>query len=159
MTSSRHAASLVYMFRCSLLGVLTAALLSGCSADPTARKELPQCVQDFSEALRWKHLPTAMQFISPEARDAFALALQKAYRGNEMLDFELLALTVQPDGKSAIATVAFSYMTSNDLTLKQGVELQHWSLRDGRWVLLSQVAPDDPGTPASPFAGQGTTKD
>lgn len=136
-----------------------AALVSSCSADPTARKELPQCVQDFSEALRWKHLPTAMLYVSPEAREAVALTLQKAYRTHELLDFEMVALTLQADGLSAIATVAFSYMTANDLTLRTGVEMQHWSLRDGRWVLLQQVAPEDPGTQASPFVGQGATKD
>ncbi len=135
------------------------ALATACSASPTARKDLSECVQDFSEALRWKHLPVAMQYLGADGRDVYALALQKAYRKAEVLDFEILALSVQPDGKSAIATVLFAFMAPNETTVRQGIELQHWSLRDGRWVLLQQVGPEEPGSTPSPFAAPSETKD
>jgi len=130
-----------------------------CSADPTVRDDLPQCVLDFSEALRWKHLPAALKFVSPDHREAFINAVQAAAKEAEVLDFEVVALNVQPDGKSAQATVMFSYMRSGNLTLVNGVEIQHWSLRDGNWVLIQQVGPETPGAVSSPFVVVPETSD
>lgn len=101
----------------------------------------------------------ALKFVTPENRDAFVRAVQKAAKDAELLDFEVVALNVQPDGKSAEATVVFSFMRSGDLTLVNGVEVQHWSLRDGRWLLLQQTGPETPGTASSPFVPSEKSSD
>lgn len=103
-------------------------------------------------------MPVAMNFVAPDGRDLFIKGAQSGMKGLEILDFEVLAISPNEDGKSALATVQFSFMRDGDLTLHHGVEIQHWSLRDGRWVILRQVAHEDPEVQPSPFVAPSKGK-
>lgn len=105
-----------------------------------------QAVTRFYTLLMEHKFREAEALIVPESRDAYYEAEKPSIQ-----DFEIRKVAVDPDGKSAIVTIASHSrmrrpMFTGEITLKTGQE-SHWVLRGGNWMWIIVKS----GTQQTPF--------
>jgi len=123
-----------------------------CSNSIEKSKILPMAVEDFNAALVWKNVPVAASYVGGSDAAETMARIRKVSAKLKVVEVEPVETRMAPDGKSAICVVKFSWHTERDLTIRRGIEEQHWKLVDGRWRMLEQNAPeDDEESDPSPF--------
>jgi len=125
-----------------------------CSTATSSSRTLPLAVQEFNEAVAWKHFQVTARYISPDAPEGMFKKFRTITRKIDIVEAEPIATTMSPDGESAVCLVRFSWYSSNDLTVHKGTELQEWKKRQGEWFLAGQKPPQDPDEPCSPFVSR-----
>lgn len=121
------------------------AVLAGwlaCSNSIEKSKLLPLAVEDFNAALLWKNFPVAVGYVGGRDSATTAKRIRKVGSKLNIVEVEPVGTRVAPDGQSAVCVVKFSWHTERDLTVRKGIEEQHWKLLDGRWHIIEQRAPE-----------------
>ena len=127
-------------------------LVMFCSPAQEAARQLPTALQEFNEALAWKHHQAAEAFVAPDSMQEIAQRLRRVTEQYDILEVEPLGTALSADGESALCVVKFSWYDPADLTVRKGTEVQEWRSINGDWFIVAQRPPADGTGPASPFA-------
>jgi hypothetical protein len=138
--------------------LLMCFLLAACPATTEKGRSLPDALDEFNEAIVWKHFQVASSFVEAAAATSVLPRIQAAAANVEMVEVEPVSTALAPDGASAVCVVRFSWYSATDLTVRKGTEVQRWSRISGRWLLVGQEPPPDPKEPCSPFVDCPTAK-
>jgi hypothetical protein len=124
----------------SLVRFLLLALLGGaCAHTPksTGLEGLRPVVEDFHKRVRWKDFRGAARHIIPERREAFLQARKELQdeRDLSITDFEVLEVTLEPDGQRAIITTRFQWMRLPSASEQTATVTSEFVFLKGAWQL------------------------
>jgi hypothetical protein len=121
--------------------ILLLALLGGaCAHTPqsTGLEGLRPVVEDLHKRIRWKDFRGAARHIVPERREAFLQARRELQdeRDLSITDFEVLEVTLEPDGMRAIVTTRFQWMRLPSPSEQTATVTSEFVFQQGAWLLV-----------------------
>ena len=82
----------------------------------------------------------ASKYISPAADPGLIQRMNEAMSRLRIVDAQILHLSQKKESKKATCIVQYSYYDPRSLTVRKGVEVQHWERRDKKWMLYGHEA-------------------
>ena len=119
--------------------------MAGCFG---AKKEFQESVESYNNAIRWKDVPSAMEFVAPELQAPFFKNARRFFKQSQVTDFQVDHVEeLSPGGEEGYRVhVIFTYLDGRSNLLKEVFSEQLWKYNEtiDRWVVLI----DRPVTPS-----------
>ena len=114
-------------------------------ANASPAKKLTDAVHGLSEATRWGQLDNAMRMVEPTYRNKFLQQHREWGSGIQVADAEVVILEMSPDHESATAVLAYQWYLYDNMSLRQTVVRQIWTLNQGGYGLMAErIVQGDP---------------
>lgn len=124
--------------RFSLITLLV--LVNGCMLDnisPT--RKLNESIRDMNDASRWGRIDLAVQFVEPTYQASFLKARYRWGRQFRIADTELVRLDIDSEQDHAVAFMAISWYSVDQMTLHNTVVRQVWKECDGHYLMIAEA--------------------
>ena len=115
-------------------------LVNGCMLDnisPT--RKLNESIRDMNDASRWGRIDLAVQFVEPTYQASFLKARYRWGRQFRIADTELIRLDIDSEQDQAIAFMAISWYSIDQMTLHNTVVRQVWKEHDGHYLMIAEA--------------------
>jgi hypothetical protein len=121
----------------ALLSLVCALSLGACVMPPSASEKASDAARELNLSARFGNMDVAAKKASNAARADFIQ--RHAQWGGEIriVDVELAGMNM-PDSDHAVFEVNYSWMRSNESTMRSTRVIQHWSSLNGAWALESE---------------------
>lgn len=125
------------LLSCSLV------LLGGCFLHhATPGEKLSKTVQELNKSARWGQIGAATQMVEASYRERFLATHHHWGRSVEIADTEVVHMEVAAGNESAIAMVAYSWYSTDAMTLHASLVRQTWVAEEQSFALISETVID-----------------
>ncbi len=131
--------------RALLLTLTALTLLIGCSSAGAGSSGPPlrQSATMYNEMLRWGTPMQALEYVAPDAREAFIESIQKGTAKARILEVEIQAVRMEPKGDGAEIFVSFLWTPGDSITTVASVQRQTWKRTKKIWRIHESVPSGD----------------
>jgi hypothetical protein len=127
----------------TLLVATSLVLLTGCFLHHARPGEkLSKTVQELNKSARWGQIGAAAQMVEVSYRERFLATHRHWGRTVEIADTEIVHMEVAAGSESAIAMVAYSWYSTDAMTLHGSLVRQTWVAEDQNFALISETVID-----------------
>src|SRR6478735_2810327 len=118
-----------------LVCVLGAApMAAGCLPSQTPAAKASEAARDLNSSMRWGRTDTALEYTSPQDRNAFLERHAEWHTSQRILETELAGLYMV-DATHAIVQVDVEWLLEDDTNLRNTRLEQKWVEKNGKWLL------------------------
>jgi hypothetical protein len=126
-----------------IVPVLSWLVLSGCFLQHASPGEkLSKSVQELNKSARWGQIGAAAQMVDASYRQQFLASHRHWGRTLQVADTELVHMEVAAGNESAIAVIAYSWYSTDAMTLHASLVRQRWLAEDQTFALISETVID-----------------
>ncbi len=126
-----------------MIPVLCWLTLSGCFLHHASPGEkLTKTVQELNKSARWGQIGSAVEMVDISYRQQFLASHRHWGSMLQVADTEVVHLEVAAGAESAVSVVAYSWYSTDAMTLHASLVRQRWTADDQRFTLISETVID-----------------